>query len=93
MDFWAVHGLWFVFFLCFFPRLTMLAMGIFMAFLSPLFVIGWLLLPRLTVAILATSCYWDTNPVLCVITWIWAFLGEFTEKTNSSNGYRTGRNS
>ena len=80
MNFWDVHGMWFVFFMFCFPRLTMLCTGIFMSFMSPLFFIGWLILPRLTVAILATSIYWDTNPVVCVLSWLWAFSGESAEK-------------
>lgn len=80
MNFWQVHGIFFILFLCLFPRLTMLCTGIFFSWMSPLFFFGWLLIPRLTVAILATSVYFDTNPVLCVITWIWALSGESTEK-------------
>jgi hypothetical protein len=37
--------------------------------------IGWLFVPHLTVAILATNFYWDTNPVLCVIAWFVAIGG------------------
>lgn len=76
-NFWDVHGFWFVFFLCFFPRLTMLfatAIGGFWWW------VGWLIAPRLLVAILATTHYWDTNPLLVVITWFWALMGEGGEK-------------
>ena len=85
MDFLQVHGMWFIFFMFLFPRLTMLAMGIFMSWMNPLFFIGWLLVPRLTVAIIASMCYFRTNPVLCVITWIWALSGESTEKSTGFN--------
>lgn len=72
-SFWTFHGFWFVFFMCLFPRLTMLFTGIcFMPFTGFLFWLGWVLAPRLVVAILATFLYWQTNPVLCVITWMWA---------------------
>jgi hypothetical protein len=81
MNFWDIHGIWFIFFMFLFPRLTMLFTGIFMAFMSPLFFIGWLIVPRLTVAILASMIYFETNPVLCVLAWFWAFSGEFKEKT------------
>ena len=76
MDFWSVHGVWFIVFMFLFPRLTMLFMGIcFMPFAHPvLFFFGWLLTPRLVIAILATSVYWDTNPVLCVLAWMNAFF-------------------
>jgi len=78
VDFWDVHGLWFIFFMFLFPRLTLL-------FSSVLFGgfwwwLGWFLAPRLLVAILATTAYWDSNPVLVVFTWLWALSGESTEK-------------
>ena len=38
-------------------------------------------MPRLTVAILATTYYWHTNMVLVIFAWIWAFSGEGLEKT------------
>ena len=80
MGFWEVHGILFIICMLFFPRLTMLFSGIFMSWISPLFFFGWLLVPRITVAILATCVYWTTNPVLCVFTWLWALGGESTEK-------------
>ena len=64
-----------------FPRLTMLFMGICAAWSGPLFWVGWVLAPRITVAVLATCCYWGTNPILCVITWIWALGGEGGKKS------------
>ena len=49
-----------------------------------LFWIGWVLTPRLVVAILATTFYWDTNPILCVLAWIYAFtVGGYTTKETS----------
>lgn len=41
--------------------------------------LGWLFVPHLTVAILATQFYWQTNPILCVIAWFIAFAGTGTE--------------
>ena len=77
-DFWAVHGFWFILFMFFFPRLTMLfATTVGGGFL---YWLGWCLLPNLTVATIATSCFWQTNPVLCVLTWFWALGGEISEK-------------
>ena len=88
IDFWAIHGFWFVVFMCLFPRLTMLFTSIcFMPFAGPLFWVGWVLAPRLTVAIIATFLYFQTNPVLCVFTWIWAMSGESTEKSYVAKGY------
>ena len=80
MNFWDVHGLFFILFLAFLPRFTMFVTGIFFAFGGFFFWMGWLFAPRLTVAILATQYYWSSNPLLCVITWIWALGGESTEK-------------
>jgi len=86
MNFWDVHGIWsgiwFLIFLGFFPRITMLVMSIcFMGFAHPvLFWFGWVLMPRLVVAVLATSFYWQTNPVLCVFAWLIALCGESAEK-------------
>jgi hypothetical protein len=81
ISFWEFHGFWFIFFMFLFPRLTMLFTGIcFMPFTGVLFWFGWVLAPRLTVAILATFFYFQTNPVLCVFTWLWALGGESTEK-------------
>ena len=77
-DFWDVHGIFFILFMCFFPRLTMLLATSYVGGL--LYWLGWLLLPRLTVAILATTFYWETNTILVVLTWLWALGGETTEK-------------
>lgn len=82
-DFWDVHGILFLVFMFFFPRLTMLFAT---AWGGLLWWLGWLFLPRLTVAILATTCYWQTNPVLCILAWFWALGGESTEKTVVTRG-------
>ena len=74
MNFWDAHTFdWLVLIgLAFFPRLTMLvASGPF----GVLQWIGWVFAPHLLVAILATTQYWDTDPVLCVIAWFFAFAG------------------
>jgi len=78
VNFFFVFGLWFIFFLMFFPRLTLLFSSVLFGGFWWWF--GWLLAPRLLVAILATTAYWDTNPVLVVFTWLWALGGESTEK-------------
>ena len=80
MDFWDVHGIGFIICLAFLPRLTMLLTGIFMSWMCPLFLFGWIFAPRLAVAIMASMVYFDTNPVLCILTWLWALGGESTEK-------------
>jgi len=43
--------------------------------------LGWIFTPRLTVAILATIHYANTNTVLVVFAWIWALMGEGAEKS------------
>ncbi|MDP2052990.1 MAG: hypothetical protein Q8L75_05105 [Acidobacteriota bacterium] len=73
MDFWQVHGWLFLICVAIFPRLTMLfAVSAPFGFLAWA---GWLFFPHLTVAILATTYYWDNNPVLCVIAWFVALGG------------------
>jgi hypothetical protein len=72
-DFWQHHGIFFLIFVTLFPRLTMLfAVTVPFGFLAWL---GWLFVPHLTVAILATTYYWETNPILCIIAWFVALAG------------------
>lgn len=78
INFWDVHGFWFIFFLFFFPRLTLLFSSV--ATGGVLWWLGWVFAPRLLVAILATTAYWETNTVLVVLTWFWALGGEGAEK-------------
>ncbi len=74
MDFWQVHGLWFLIFITLFPRLTMLfAVAVPFGWLAWL---GWFFMPSLLIAILATIYYWPTNPILCIVAWFFA-LGKF----------------
>jgi len=81
ISFWVIHSIWFALALAFFPRLTMLFAGIcFAPYTGVLFWLGWVFTPRLTVAILATFFYFATNPVLCVLVWMWALCGEAGEK-------------
>lgn len=88
MDFWQVHGWFFLIAIAFFPRITMLVVGTVSSF-GLLGWLGWIFVPHLTVAILATTIYWHTNPVLCVIAWLVAFggtsgEGAIAKKTASS---------
>jgi len=83
-NFWTFHGVWFIIFMMLFPRLTMLITGTWFApWAGVLFWLGWVFVPRITVAILACHFYFDTNPVLCVLSWFWALGGEFGEKTTT----------
>jgi len=80
MDYWEVHGMGFLIALMLFPRITMLVVGVCATWSCPWFWVGWVLAPRFTVAIIATTLYWDTNPVLCVIAFMMASSGDTTEK-------------
>ena len=83
VDFWTLHGWGFILAMFFFPRLTMLFGTVHGGLLWWL---GWLFLPRLQVAIIATLRYGETNPALVVITWLWALSGESTEKAAVNRG-------
>lgn len=77
MNFWQVHGILFLICITFFPRLTMLfAVNVPFGILAWL---GWLFVPHILVAILATTFYWHTNPILCIIAWFVALGGTGTE--------------
>lgn len=74
MNFWEVHGIFFLMIITIFPRLTLIFSGIAWGF-GCFSWIGLVFLPRLTIAILATTYYWDTNPILCILAWIIALGG------------------
>ena len=78
-DFWYVHGFIFIGFMFFFPRLTLFFSSV--ASGGILWWLGFIFAPRLLVAILATTAYWATNPILVTLTWFWALSGEGVEKT------------
>ena len=84
MNFWDVHGFLFVVCMFFFPRLTLVFSSV--PFGGILWWIGWVFAPRLLVAILATTYYWTTNPILVVVTWFWAIGGEGAEKGAMKKG-------
>ena len=74
VGFWDAHTFdWLVLFgLAVFPRITLLFIG------GPFFLlewVGWLICPHLLVAVLATTTYWDTDPLLCIAAWFFAFAG------------------
>jgi len=83
MNFWDNHGVLFIFFMFFFPRLTLFFSSV--ASGGLLWWLGFIFAPRLLVAILATFAYWETNTVLVIITWFWAIGGEGTEKKVVAN--------
>lgn len=85
-NFWGNHGLFFLIFIALFPRLTLLLSSV--ASGGLLWWLGWLFTPRFLVAVLATIAYWQHNPILVMISWFVALLGESTEKYYISTGPR-----
>lgn len=94
MDFWQVHPGFggFIFLICctLFPRFTLAALVLIAGHLGITFwgFMGYIFVPRLTVAIIATTVYWSTNPFLCVVAWFCAFGGETTEKCVCAKRFR-----
>jgi hypothetical protein len=86
VNFWHEHGWLFVIAMFFFPRLTLLFSSV--ASGGLLWWLGWLFAPRLLVAILATTYYWETNTILVILTWVWALSGESIEKGGISRARR-----
>jgi hypothetical protein len=84
--FWDYHGYGFIFCMALCPRLTMLFSTTYGG--GFLYWLGWLLAPRLAVAIIATTLFWEQDTLLCVLAWLWALGGEGTEKAAVS---RTGK--
>jgi len=76
MDYWDHSGVWFLFALAFFPRLTLLFSSI--ASGGLFWWLGWIFAPHVLVAVLSIP-YWDSNPVLCIIAWWIALAGSYTE--------------
>lgn len=79
INYWENHGVFFLFFIALFPRLTLLLSSVVSGGL--LWWIAWFVTPRFLVAYLATVAYWQTNPLLVVIAWLVALGGESSEKT------------
>ena len=77
-NYWDHHGVFLLIFLCFFPRLTLVVSSI--PFGGLLWWLGWLFVPRILVASLATIAYWNSNPILVVISWLFALGGESSDK-------------
>ncbi len=78
VDFWDVHGIIFLVFMFFFPRFTLFFSSV--PFGGIFWWLGFFFAPRLLVAILATTVYWASNPILVIISWFWALSGESFEK-------------
>jgi hypothetical protein len=78
MNFWEVHGIFFLLGLVFFPRITVILFSHVTG--GPLFWIFFLIFPRIVIPILAAYHYWDTNPVLVVLSFVVSLSGETGEK-------------
>ena len=73
IDFWSNHGWLFLVGVTLFPRITLFITGI-----LPIGILGWfgfIFVPHIHVVIIATTLYWDTNPWLCIVSWVVAFCG------------------
>jgi hypothetical protein len=86
-DFWSSHAhpLLLLFGLAVLPRITLLFVG---GPFGLLHWLGWAIAPHLLVAILATTRYWDTDPVLCVVAWAFAFAGTGGEGHTARRPFR-----
>lgn len=78
INYWDKHGVFLLFFITIFPRLTLLFSSI--AFGGFLWWLGFIFCPRILIASLATVAYFHTNPILVVNAWIVALGGEVFEK-------------
>jgi hypothetical protein len=84
MNYWDVHGVLFLIGCALFPRITTLFFSA--VSFGLLGLIGWLFVPHVAVAIWATTFYWRTNPILCIIAWMFAFGGTSGEGAAVSRG-------
>lgn len=89
MDFWDLHGILFLLGCAFFPRITTLFFSA--ASFGMWSILGWIFAPHLLVAILATTYYWDTNPLLVILSWFFAFGGTGGEAKVAQRGVQRGR--
>ena len=83
-DYFEVRGWFFLIAVSFFPRLTLLFSSV--PFGGFLWWLGFFFAPRFLVAVLATTAYWNTNPILVTISWLVAISGETSEKYAISRG-------
>ena len=80
--YWTNNSILFLIGLTFFPRISLLFCNISG---NILFWIGWFFLPRIMTAVLATYFYSSTDPLLVILSWLFAIGGETAEK---SYGYK-----
>jgi len=84
INYWDKRGVFFLFFIAIFPRLTLLISSV--ATGGFLWWLGFFFCPRILVAGLATVAYFHTNPFLVVLSWTIAIGGEVFEKWGIGRG-------
>lgn len=84
VNFFDKRGVFFLFFVTLFPRLTLLFSSV--PFGGIAWWLGFIFCPRILVAILATVNYFQTNPILVVMSWLIALGGESVEKWRLNRG-------
>ena len=84
INFFDKRGFFFLFFITVFPRLTLLFSSV--PFGGLAWWLGFIFCPRILVAILATINYFQTNPILVVMSWLIALGGESFEKWRIGRG-------
>jgi hypothetical protein len=77
-NFWNVHTFLFLIGITFFPRITVFFFSHVVGGL--VFWIFFLIFPRIVIPILAAYHYWDTNPVLVILSFIICLSAETGEK-------------
>ncbi len=77
-NYWRHHGVFLLLFLALFPRVTLFFSSI--PFGGLWWWLGFFLVPRYLIAVLATIHYGLVNPLLVTIAWVMALAGESTEK-------------
>lgn len=88
-NYWDHHGIFFLFFITFLPRLTLLFSSV--SFGGLIWWLGFFFAPRILVASMATIAYWHSNPVLVMVSWLVAISGESGEKYFVRNRVRVTR--
>jgi hypothetical protein len=78
-DFFTHHSIWQLLGWVFFPRIMFWFFSVITG--GFWFWVGVFFVPRIMVAFWATTYYWNTNPIICVIAWVVALSGEGTEKS------------
>lgn len=86
-DLWSIpsvssHSIFLCVMLILFPRITLafLALGTGSIGITLLGLLGWIFIPRILIAIMATLLYWPAYPILVILAWLIAILCEASEK-------------